>query len=239
MNEELKSMYTMVASLQQQIDQLKARNSNIKLKPMGADKVILCTPDTGGISFKKGDVCKVIAGNVVKKFTGTESSTDVYLPGIIKIGNGADTTSKVYVLVDGMDDIKVHSTSGAVVSGDKLKPSGTDLTNVVKSTDGSEANCHWIALENSDADSYVRAKFFTKGGGGGGGGVPVIPAKVLSKSGIYYICDLYGSGIDNPVTAEDQKVFVLQLNLAETLPVGTWIIVSMSQIGETGGGNVP
>lgn len=72
-----------------------------------------------------------------------------------------------------------------------------------------------------------------------GGGVSSYPAKVKSKSGLYHLCDIYGSGIDGAVTSADQKVFVLQLNLAETLPAGTWIIVSMSQIGLTGGGNVP
>ena len=75
------------------------------------------------------------------------------------------------------------------------------------------------------------------GGGESAGGS--VPAKVVSKSGLYYLCDLFADGIDSAATAENQKVFVLQLNLAETLPAGTWIMVSESAIGETGGGNVP
>ena len=73
----------------------------------------------------------------------------------------------------------------------------------------------------------------------GGGGSCLYPAKVLSKSGLYHLCDIYGNGIDNAATLEGQKVFILQLNLAETLTTGTWIMVSESQIGATGGGNVP
>ena len=65
------------------------------------------------------------------------------------------------------------------------------------------------------------------------------PAKVTGKSGLYHTCDIYGSGIDQPVTIEGAKVFVLQLNLAETLPRGTWIMAYSSTIGRTGGGNVP
>lgn len=76
-------------------------------------------------------------------------------------------------------------------------------------------------------------------GGGGGSAVSTFPAKVVSKSGLYHLCDIYANGIDNAASATNQKVFVLQLNLAETLPAGTWIMVSQSQIGETGGGNVP
>jgi hypothetical protein len=76
---------------------------------------------------------------------------------------------------------------------------------------------------------------------GSGGGTPSIPARVKTKSGLYYVCDLYEDGIDSPVTLADQKVYVLQLNIAEDLSAITpkpWIMVSTSQIGETGGGNV-
>ena len=64
------------------------------------------------------------------------------------------------------------------------------------------------------------------------------PAKVVSKEGIYYLCDIYADGIDSTASATTQRVFVLQLNLAETLPAGTWIMVSSSSIGQTGSGNV-
>lgn len=93
-----------------------------------------------------------------------------------------------------------------------------------------------ITLEEHPEKTILHANYIA---GGGGGGAGVVPAKVTAKSGLYYECDLYGSGIDSPATLEDQKVFVLQLNLAETLPVGSWIMVSTTQIGATGGGNVP
>ena len=79
----------------------------------------------------------------------------------------------------------------------------------------------------------------TTGSSGSSSSPSSIPAKVTGKTGIYHIVDLYGGGIDNPATSEDQKVFVLELNLAETVPVGSWIMVCLSTIGETGGGNVP
>ena len=94
-----------------------------------------------------------------------------------------------------------------------------------------------IANERIDLTSQGRGK--RPGMPSRGGSSGSIPAKIKSKSGIYYVCDLYGSGIDSPATATDQKVFVLQLNLAETLPVDSWIMVSLSQVGATGGGNVP
>jgi hypothetical protein len=66
----------------------------------------------------------------------------------------------------------------------------------------------------------------------------VFPCKIVSKSGAFYNVDKYENGIDNAKTGT-AKVYVLQLNFADTLPVGTWIVASESQIGTTGGGNVP
>lgn len=77
-----------------------------------------------------------------------------------------------------------------------------------------------------------------EGEGGSGSGSSVFPCKITGKSGAFYTVDKYEDGIDGPSTGT-AKVYVLQLNLASELPEGTWIIVSSSSIGITGGGNVP
>jgi hypothetical protein len=68
--------------------------------------------------------------------------------------------------------------------------------------------------------------------------VGTFPCKILSKSGAFYNVGKYENGIDLPTTGA-AKVFVLQLNFGDTLPVGTWIMASESAMGSTGGGNVP
>lgn len=64
------------------------------------------------------------------------------------------------------------------------------------------------------------------------------PCKIIDKAGAFYNVDKYENGIDAASTGTAQ-VYILGLNFADTLPDGTWIIASESQIGTTGGGNVP
>ena len=64
------------------------------------------------------------------------------------------------------------------------------------------------------------------------------PCKIDSKSGAFYNVYKYENGIDAASTGT-AKVYILGLNFAGTLPAGTWIVASESQIGTTGGGNVP
>lgn len=83
----------------------------------------------------------------------------------------------------------------------------------------------------------------TRGGSGGAEAAPAVgggcfPCKIVSKAGAFYLVDKFENGIDAATTGT-AKVYVLQLNFADTLPPGTWIIASESQIGATGGGNVP
>lgn len=85
-----------------------------------------------------------------------------------------------------------------------------------------------------------RARFnpkFKDSGGASEGGGGSIPAKIVSKSGTCYIVDLYENDL---VTASqtNQSVALLQLSYNDTLPAGTWVMVSESALGSTGGGNV-
>jgi hypothetical protein len=64
------------------------------------------------------------------------------------------------------------------------------------------------------------------------------PCKIIDKSGAFYNVYKYEDGIDAASTGT-AKVYILGLNFADTLPTGTWIVASESQIGTTGGGNVP
>jgi hypothetical protein len=64
------------------------------------------------------------------------------------------------------------------------------------------------------------------------------PCKITGKSGAFYTVEKYENGIDAATTGVG-SVYVLMLNFADTLPNGTWIVASESQMGITGGGNVP
>jgi hypothetical protein len=66
----------------------------------------------------------------------------------------------------------------------------------------------------------------------------IFPCKITGKSGAFYTVEKYENGIDAATTGEG-NVYVLMLNFADTLPNGTWIVASESQMGTTGGGNVP
>jgi hypothetical protein len=65
------------------------------------------------------------------------------------------------------------------------------------------------------------------------------PARVLSKDGTTYLCDLYENGVGLPATRTNVPVLVLQIEPAETIPAGTWIMAAQSAIGAIGGGGVP
>jgi hypothetical protein len=64
----------------------------------------------------------------------------------------------------------------------------------------------------------------------------VIPAKTVSKSGAFYIVDLYADGFDAPATATNQTAKILMLNYAETLPAGTQVLAALNYVAATGGG---
>lgn len=74
--------------------------------------------------------------------------------------------------------------------------------------------------------------------GGGGGSACCYPAKIIDKDGAAYNVTKFENGIDAPSTGT-AKVWVLGLNIADTLPVDFLIIVNVNAIGVTGGGNVP
>lgn len=62
------------------------------------------------------------------------------------------------------------------------------------------------------------------------------PARVTGKSGAFYSADLYENGVDSGSTGS-ATVYVLQLNFADTIPTGTWIVVAGSAMAVTGGGD--
>ena len=68
------------------------------------------------------------------------------------------------------------------------------------------------------------------------GGSASCPAKIKSKTGIYYLVDLYANGIDSKPSEEDAKLFILELNFGETLKQDTWVMANTNAIGLTGGG---
>jgi hypothetical protein len=67
---------------------------------------------------------------------------------------------------------------------------------------------------------------------GASGGTKSFPAKIVSKEGPFYNVTKYEDGPDSPSTGT-ATVNVLQLNIAATLPVDTWIIMNSSMIGVT------
>lgn len=70
------------------------------------------------------------------------------------------------------------------------------------------------------------------GSGGSGGGS--IPAKVLSGSGVVYSVQLYANGKTQASTGTG-TVVVLNMSSFETIPVGSWIMVSQAVLTYTGG----
>ena len=65
---------------------------------------------------------------------------------------------------------------------------------------------------------------------------PPVPAKVKSKSGAFYVVDLYENGIDSAATQTNIPIYVLEINFSNTIPAGTWIMANYSYMGVTGGG---
>lgn len=72
-------------------------------------------------------------------------------------------------------------------------------------------------------------------GGGGGGGRDSFPAKIVSGGPIDYTCDLYENGKDSYPTQSGATVELLSLNIGETIPTGTWVIVCRTAVQVTGG----
>jgi len=70
--------------------------------------------------------------------------------------------------------------------------------------------------------------------GGSSSGSSVVPAKIVSKDGAFYLVDLYEDGFDEDPTEEDVTAQILMLNYAETLPAGTEVLVASSYIDATG-----
>jgi hypothetical protein len=71
-------------------------------------------------------------------------------------------------------------------------------------------------------------------GSGGGGGSTSIPAQIVSGIGIVYNITLYANGKTQPSTGSGTTV-VLNMDSFETLPVGSWIMVSPTKLTYTGG----
>ena len=108
-------------------------------------------------------------------------------------------------------------------------------------------------LHNIKGDDYINVNVVPNQGilitlkngkdGGGSGSkktvtfIAAFPCKIVSKEGAFYNVTKFEDGIDLPSTGS-AKVYVLQLNFAETLPVDSWVIANSTQIGVTGGGNV-
>ena len=62
-----------------------------------------------------------------------------------------------------------------------------------------------------------------------------LPAKIVSKTGAFYLVDIYANGYDSAVTINGVIAKVLSLNYAETLPAGTEVVVLSSSLSATGG----
>ena len=61
------------------------------------------------------------------------------------------------------------------------------------------------------------------------------PAKIVSGGPIDYTCDLYENGKDSSPTQSGVTVELLSLNIGETIPTGTWVIVCRTAVALTGG----
>ena len=67
-------------------------------------------------------------------------------------------------------------------------------------------------------------------------GSSVVPAKIVSKDGAFYLVDLYADGFDEAATETNVLAQILMLNYADTLPAGTKVLVASNYIDSTGGG---
>lgn len=222
-NNDYKSMLSHVSSLQRQISQLQGQVNKTGMTPAGSDKVVVCTPDgDGGIEFKNGEIVKVCAGNIVKRFTGTETSADSYNPGIVKVGNSGNITGQVYVLTDGIDDVLLSATSATIVAGDRLIPSQSDYTKVAWSESSSDVTAHWIAMEDAVPDTHVRVKFSSRGGVGGGD--VAVPCQITSNTNApEYTVNLHANGKYSPSTGTG-TMYILDISYCEKLTVGAWVL---------------
>jgi hypothetical protein len=108
-----------------------------------------------------------------------------------------------------------------------LEPNDSEDILIVKGPDGWHARLRdqqQTTPGNADAQADAASSTF--------------PCKIVSKDGAFYNVTKYENGIDSASTGTAQ-VYILGLNFADTLPADTWIVANESQIGTTGGGNVP
>lgn len=197
-----------------------------KLNVISNDGVVKILADTDK-KFMKGDVVK-IENNVAKFFTGAETTLDSIVPGIVTIGNWqTDGYEYVYVLIGGVGYIY---TTEEINAGEKLFPADDNTIPVpvrryVKKA-GEEDIPYWVALEHSDADTFIKVKFLTQGGGGGGD-ITVgagVPCKITAGAGPAYVVDVYGNGPFEAATATGKVLFIMQMVTLQSLAAGTWVV---------------
>ena len=67
-----------------------------------------------------------------------------------------------------------------------------------------------------------------------GGMSGLVPCQVVGKSGPMHTVDVYGAGIGEAPTASNQPMLVMGMNLADSMPPGTWLLASMQELEVTG-----
>jgi len=111
---------------------------------------------------------------------------------------------------------------------------GDEVGTVADSFDFAVSNSGFMCVGVDAANSKCLVR---PNSGSGSGASTTVPAKVTGKSGAFHTVKLYPNGVDSTPTST-VSVYVMQLNFADTLPVGTWIIVNLSAIGAVGSGVV-
>lgn len=219
----------LLRDLQKQISQLRAKVTNLS-KGRGSPFILQC--DANGSEFQKYDIVKVISGNIVEAFDGTEATTDDLLPGIIIGGNTGDADAEVLVLIDGISYVKVTED---VVAGQTLYP-----------TDGNFKECatsgnvgFWKALEDATSGNYVKVNIIYGSGGGTTEYFAVI--KTVALEDLTYTADIY-TQFASDMTFTDIlpyeedviiKVPALMLDSTYDLSVGEGYMVTKHKVGET------
>jgi hypothetical protein len=62
----------------------------------------------------------------------------------------------------------------------------------------------------------------------------MMPCRVTGKSGPMHMVDVYRDGIAAGPTGMSQPMLVMGMNLADTLPTGTWLLASPQELAVTG-----
>ena len=151
----VKSMFNIINDMRKQIAELKGSAKVFNSKQTN-NQILSCNADS--VEFKKYDICKVIDGNKVAKFDGTESYSDDLLPGVVVGGNRGNSNADVLVLVSGISHVYV--TEGVKV-GQVLYPDSDDYTKAKLSGNVG----YWKVMEDTEVDDYCKVSIL--GGGGG------------------------------------------------------------------------